>query len=162
MFRDMRRIKQQLSQEEALAVLERNETGVLSVQGEEGYPYGVPLNYVLHQGKIYFHGAKVGHKAEALKASPKVCFTVIDLGQVDAQNLATDFRSVVVFGEARILESDEEIRQAAAWVGLRFNPDQEVIQKEIEREWPALSCVEITIHHITGKESKSLAAQRNR
>ena len=82
MFREMRRSKQQLSQEETEAVLTRGTSGVLSVLGDGGYPYGVPLSYVYHDGKLYFHWALSGHKLDAVRACPKASFCVVDRDQV--------------------------------------------------------------------------------
>ncbi len=40
--------------------------------GEDGYPYGVPVNYVVDKDKIYFHCAKdAGHKVEKYTLLPK-------------------------------------------------------------------------------------------
>ena len=63
----MRRIKQQLSEEESLDVLKRAKRGVLSVIGDDGWPYGMYLNPHFENGRIFFHGAKEGHKIDALK-----------------------------------------------------------------------------------------------
>ena len=46
MFRPMRRSKQQLPHEEALAILQEGSTGILALSGDDGYPYLVPLNYL--------------------------------------------------------------------------------------------------------------------
>lgn len=45
MFRPLRRIKQQLTQEECIFVLKNEVRGVLSVLGDNDYPYGLPINY---------------------------------------------------------------------------------------------------------------------
>ncbi len=45
MFREMLRIKQQLTNEECISILKQEPRGVLSVFGDEGYPYGMPLNH---------------------------------------------------------------------------------------------------------------------
>ena len=60
MFRPMRRWKQQLSDAECIAILEKEPRGILSVLGDDGYPYGIPMNhwYCEADGKLYFHGAK--------------------------------------------------------------------------------------------------------
>ena len=71
-FRQMRRFKQAASQEECEAVLAAAPRGVLAVHGENGYPYGLPINYVYAGGKIYFHCAKAGHKLDAVRANDKV------------------------------------------------------------------------------------------
>ena len=44
MFRPMRRFRQQLSNEECEQILRDATSGVLALQGDDGYPYGVPIN----------------------------------------------------------------------------------------------------------------------
>ena len=110
MFREMRRSKQQLSREEAAAVLERGTTGVLAVSGDDGYPYAVPVNYVYAAGKIFFHCAVSGHKLDAIGKCDKVSFCVIDQDQVVGEEYTTYFRSVIAFGRARVLEGEEKLR----------------------------------------------------
>ena len=55
MFRPMRRIKQQLSDDEALKVLKNAKRGVLSVIGDDGWPYGIYINPYWKDGKLYFN-----------------------------------------------------------------------------------------------------------
>lgn len=162
MFRSMRRAGQQLSAEETERVLTEGRTGVLAVLGDEGYPYAVPLNYVYRDGRIIFHCAKSGHKMDALRGCDKVSFCVIEADEVAPERLLTRFRSAIAFGRARVLEDPAEIRAAARLFGLKYNPDAEAIEKEIDREWPALACVEIAIEHMTGKEAQELSRERAR
>ena len=160
MFRTMRRFKQQLSDEEVERILREGRTLALAVHGEDGYPYAVPLNYVYHDGKIFVHCAKSGHKLDAIKADSKVSFTVIERDDVVPEKLATYYRSVIAFGHARILEDGDEKRHAAEVLGLHYYNVPEAVQKEIEATWNALVCIEITIDHMTGKEARDLAMQR--
>ena len=74
----MRRSKQALPEEECLRILACGYRGFLSVIGDGGYPYTVPINFVFEDGKLYFHCAKEGHKLDALRACDKACFTVLD------------------------------------------------------------------------------------
>jgi len=69
MFREMRRFKQQLPQEECVEILGSMPRGILSVQGDDGYPYGVPMDFVYdaESGNLFFHAALAGHKADAVK-----------------------------------------------------------------------------------------------
>lgn len=69
MFRKMRRFKQQISNEECVEILKNEKRGVLSVIGDNGYPYGIPLNHYYDEktNSIFFHGAKEGHKIDAIK-----------------------------------------------------------------------------------------------
>lgn len=162
MFREMRRIKQQLTEEESREILKTGETGILGLLGDEGYPYTVPVNYVYAGGKIYIHGAKTGHKVDAVRQCEKVSFCVIAQDDVIPERLSTDFRSVILFGRIRILETEEEIFRAAELLGTKYNPDKERVDQEIQRDWNGLCCMEITVEHLTGKESKNLMMQRNR
>ena len=47
---------------ETLEVLKNARRGVLSVIGDDGWPYGIHLNPYWEDGRLYFHGAKAGHK----------------------------------------------------------------------------------------------------
>ena len=69
MFRPMRRFKQQISVAACKEILKNEKRGVLSLLGDNGYPYGLPLSHLYSEEdtKIYFHGAKEGHKIDAIK-----------------------------------------------------------------------------------------------
>ena len=60
MFRPMRRFRQEMTREACEEVLCRMPSGVLSLLGEDGYPYGVPINhyYCPEDGKLYFYCGK--------------------------------------------------------------------------------------------------------
>ena len=77
MFREMRRIKQQLSIDECKEILKSSKRAVLSMSGDYGYPYGVPVDYYYDENDdaIYIHSAKEGHKIDALKKCEKISFT---------------------------------------------------------------------------------------
>ena len=156
MFREMRRKKQKLTDKQCLDILKRAKTETLDLSGDDGYPYSVPINFVYEDGKIYFHGAKEGHKIDALKNNPKVSMSIIDQEDVIEEELTTYFRSVILFGKARILQSDDEIYHAIETLGLKYNEDEIAVEKEIQREWKSLCCIEITIEHLTGKQAIEL------
>lgn len=154
MFRKMRRFKQQLPDDEAVQILENGKTGVLAVLGDEGYPYTVPINYVYTDGKIYIHCANSGHKLDAIRACDKVSFCVIAQDDVVPEKLATRYRSAIAFCRARVLDEDEEKRAAAMALGLKYYDNSDVVEEEIKIYMKALTCVELTIEHLTGKRSK--------
>lgn len=157
MFREMRRKRQLLTEEESIAILNSGTSGVLAVDGDGGYPYAVPLSFVYSDSKIYFHCAKSGHKLDALKKNEKVSFCVIGQDHVVPEEYTTYFQSVIVFGKARILVNDVEKREAIEKLAAKYSPDQEEGRKqEIDKEFPPLCMVEITIDHMTGKESIEL------
>ena len=79
MFRKMRRAeKKAIPNEETIRLLQESKRGVLAVAGDDDYPYAVPVNYYYDAaaGKIYFHSSLAGHKVDAMKRNPKICFTV--------------------------------------------------------------------------------------
>lgn len=156
MFREMRRGKQLLSIEDTVSVMGRCTNGVLACLGDEGYPYAVPISYVYFNNTIYFHSAKAGHKIDAITKNPKVSFTVIDKDTIVSKEYTTYFRSVIAFGKARIVESDERPEAFAALVE-KYSGDQpeEAKHKEITGCTQA-SIIAIDVEHITGKEAIEL------
>lgn len=126
---------------------------MLALQGDGGYPYAVPVNYVYEDGKLWFHGAKSGHKSDAIRRDPKVSFFVAETDQLVPEALTTYFRSVIAFGKVRILEDPEEVFAAIRKLGLQLNPDEDAVEKEIRREWAGLCCVEIGDNTVIGAGS---------
>ena len=74
MFREMRRKKQILTPEKSIEILKKGTSGVLALSGDDGYPYAVPLSYVYENSMLYFHGAKEGHKIDAIRTCDKASF----------------------------------------------------------------------------------------
>ncbi|WP_294550879.1 pyridoxamine 5'-phosphate oxidase family protein [uncultured Pseudoflavonifractor sp.] len=162
MFREMRRKRQALPQEEVSAVLERGTSGVLALAGEDGYPYAVPISYVYDGEKFYFHCARAGHKLDAIRREPKASFCVIDQDQIVPAEYTTYFRSVIAFGRLRVLEDEGEKRAAIEKLAAKYAPDQPVDARAqaIDREWLPLCMLEMTVEHLTGKEAIELAGKR--
>ena len=151
MFRPMRRIKQQLSEEEALELLKNAKRGVLSVIGDDGWPYGVYLNPHYENGKIYFHSARVGHKIDALRNDVRASFTIIDEGIKDEGGWAYTFKSVVVFGKVEFVENQNETIEICRRLARRFNPSEADIEDEIRRAASHVQVFALVPEHITGK-----------
>jgi len=163
MFREMRRKKQILSLQDSIAILNRGTSGVLAVSGDDEYPYAVPLSYVYHGSKLYFHCAKTGHKLDAIVRNNKVSFCVIDADQVVPQEYTTYFRSVIIFGRARILNDEGEKRAALETLAAKYSPNEEQGRlQEIDKLFNQTCLVEIEIDHMTGKESIELVKKRAR
>ncbi len=163
MFREMRRIKQQMPKEEIAAVFMRGTSGVLAVLGDDEYPYAVPMSYVYDSGRIYFHCAKAGHKLDAIRAHEKVSFCVIDQDIIVPEKYTTLFRSVIAFGRARILEEETEVRRAIEILTRKYSPKESdtAMQKEIESGIRHMDLIEVTIEHMTGKESMELINRKS-
>lgn len=156
----MRRKNQELTPDDNIEILKRGKTGILAVLGDNDYPYTVPLNYIYLNDKIYFHCAKTGHKIDSINKSSKVSFCVIDKDEVVPEKYGTDFRSIVAFGRARIMQTDEMMPVIQAFTKKYCPFDNETIQKEIDREFKLLCMVEITIEHITGKQAMDFVRKK--
>lgn len=153
MFRKMRRFKQQLPEEECIQVLCEQPRGVLSVLGDDGYPYGIPLDhyYCKEDGKIYFHGAGTGHKIDAIKACDKVSYCVMDEGYRREGEWALNIRSVIVFGRIKIVEDHEKAIEICKALTAKFTDDQEYLEHELKTFSAHVTCLELTPEHMTGK-----------
>lgn len=157
MMREMRRFKQALTQEDCAAVLERNTSGVLAVTGDGGYPYAVPLSYVWQDGKVYFHWATSGHKLDAVRADGRASFCVIDKDQVVPEEYTTYYRSVIVFGQVRILDDEAEKRRAIEALGQKYRPGEAAsMAAEIDGAWDRFLIAELAPELVTGKQAKEL------
>ena len=154
-FRKMRRYRQALSDEECRDILIKCGRGTLAVTGDGGWPYAVPLNYVYKDGIIYFHCAVEGHKIDAIEKDPRVCFSVISEDEVVPEKLLTMYKSVTVFGLARVLTDWEEISAAAMLLADKYAPDlsKDAKNAEIEKDRPRLAIIALTPEHITGKQA---------
>ena len=164
MFREMRRKKQQIPDNEAIAILENSKVGILAVNGDNGYPYTVPLNYMFYNGKIYFHGASEGHKFDSIKNNSKVSFCVISQDKIIPEKYTTAYESVVVFGNAKIMDDKEEIKKVIYDFAKKFHPTdtEENRMFYINSDIKTMAMVEITPEHITGKGGLELYKKRNK
>ncbi|MBR1931120.1 MAG: pyridoxamine 5'-phosphate oxidase family protein [Lachnospiraceae bacterium] len=153
MFRKMRRFRQQLSEEECIAILKKEPRGVLAVLGDEDYPYTVPIDFYYDEtdGRIYFHGAKEGHKVDAVRKHDKVSFCVFDEGFRKEGDWALNIKSVVVFGRLHIVEDYDRTIEIARNLGLKYYPDAESVEEEIRKAADRVMCLALTPEHMTGK-----------
>lgn len=160
MFREMRRKKQALSLEESVAILNNGTSGVLAVSGDNGYPYAVPLTYVCHENKIFFHCTKTGHKLDALSRNEKASFCVIDSEEIVPEKFTTRYRSVIVFGKARILDDEAEKREALELLAIRCSPNEQSRLQEINKFFDQTCVIELNIDHLTGKTAAILLQEK--
>ena len=102
--RPMRRKDRRLSAADGRAILAKGTHGVLSVVGDGGWPYAVPMNYTVMGTQIYLHCARAGYKLDAIARDDRVCFTVVTQAQVIPAHITTLYESVVVLGRAQVGE----------------------------------------------------------
>ncbi len=161
MFRRMRRKRQDLTETETIAMLQSCSSGVLAVQGDDGYPYAVPLSFAYEDGRLYFHSAMAGHKIDAIERNAKASFCVIAADDVVQSKFTTHFRSAVVFGKARVVTEDSEKRHALECLAKRYSPDYlDAAGAEIDGAWKRVCVIELVIEHMTGKAAIEIIKER--
>jgi nitroimidazol reductase NimA-like FMN-containing flavoprotein (pyridoxamine 5'-phosphate oxidase superfamily) len=149
----MRRFRQQISREECIRILQEQPRGVLSMLGDDDYPYGIPLDhwYCEENGRLYFHCAKTGHKLDAVRKHDKVSYCVCDEGFRKEGEWALNIRSVIVFGKIEMVEDTETIYEIARKLSRRFTDDEEYIEREIQKSGPRTLMFRLRPEHIRGK-----------
>lgn len=152
MFRKMRRFKQQISEEECIRILKEQPRGVLSLIGDDGYPYGIPMDHLyMDDGHLYFHCAKEGHKIDAIKKIDKASYCVCDNGYRREGEWALNINSVVIFGRIRIVDDEEKKAEICTGLCRKFTDDDDFLRKEMENAFPRVNCLELIPEHMTGK-----------
>jgi len=153
MFRELIRKNKQLPSEECIELLKNETRGVLSVLGDNDYPYGMPMNHYYNEedGKIYFHCGKVGHRLAALRKHDKVSFCVYDQGYRKENEWALNVKSVIAFGRIEIVDDMDRIVDITTKLSHKFTQDEEYIQKEIAGYAKGTLLLVMTPEHICGK-----------
>lgn len=154
MFRPIRRKDRTISQEAAETLLQQERRGILAVYGEDDYPYAVPVNFLYDKKlqRIYFHGAKSGHKIDAIQKCDKVCFTVYGNETIKELTWAPYVQSVVLFGKCHLLDYDETSAKLLKQLAMKYFPTEEIADREIEKYSNAVQLFEIVIEHMTAKQ----------
>ena len=157
MERTMRRARQQLDQAACEEILLRNTSGVLALSGDEGWPYAVPLSYAWAEGKLIFHGAKAGHKLDAMRREPRASFCVVDADDIVPERYTTHYRSVICFGRMRVVEEPEEMRRLTLLLGEKYWPGHpKEGREEIDGAMSRLCVFVMDVERVTGKQAVEL------
>ena len=153
MFRELMRKNRQLSMQDCVQVLKDETRGVLSVLGDGGYPYGMPMNHWYNEedGNIYFHCGNAGHRLDALRTCDKVSFCTYDRGYRKEGEWAWNVKSVIVFGKIEIIDNMDKIIDITTKLSHKFTQDESYIRDEIERAVHRTLILRLTPEHICGK-----------
>jgi nitroimidazol reductase NimA-like FMN-containing flavoprotein (pyridoxamine 5'-phosphate oxidase superfamily) len=152
----MRQKARQLSSDEALAILNNAEYGVLATADAEGQPYGVPLSFIVKNGHIYFHCALEGHKVDNLNLNPRASFTVVGRTKpVFDKNFTTYYESVIVFGNVEKVEDDELKYSILYELSARYLPEHmEGAEPMIRNSMPITAVYALSMDVITAKAKR--------
>lgn len=154
MFRKMRRFKQQVSDEDCRRILKTEKRAAFSVMGDDGYPYTVPINFYYDEedNKIYFHGAKEGHKVDAINQCNKVCLTTWDQGFKKEGHWEWNATSVVVFGKVKLVTAKGVAEKYLRKLAQKYYPTENEVEEEMNSSAAKrVQMFAIDIEHMTGK-----------
>ena len=152
-FRPVARVKQTLSKEECIRILQQEKRGVLSVLGDGDYPYALPINhwYDPDDGKLYFHSGMTGHKIDAMRRWEKASFCVLEQAETAEDGWSLYYHSVIVFGRLKIIEDHQEALEISRKLSYQFTDDRDYIEWEVAHSGHRVLCFSLTPEHITGK-----------
>ncbi len=153
MFRELTRKKKQITNEECIEILKNEKRGVLSVLGDNDYPYGMPMNhwYNDEDKSIYFHSGKTGHRPDAIKKHDKVSFCVYNEGYRNEGEWALNIKSVIVFGRIEVIEDVEKVADITKKLSYKFTNDDDYIENEIRLYAHKTQLLKLNIEHMCGK-----------
>ena len=153
-MKELRRKDRAITEEEAIALLNKAEYGVLSTVAENGEPYGVPLNFCVIDHCIYFHCAIEGQKIDNIKQNKSVSFCAVGNTEILPDKFGTKYESVIVSGE---VEEVFDMNKQLALEGLLHKYSSEFIDqgiKYIEGLKEKTRVFQIPIKKLTGKARK--------
>lgn len=147
----------QLTRKQMESLLDQAKTGSLSTLSPSGYPYTLPVHFVRQGDKIYLHGRIAGEKLDNIQANPKVGFLVYQMGglkydpeQEAACEVYTEYESVVIRGDARLIEDLEEKKKILWAIVAKYMPD--MTEKSMpDGEIRSTAVIEITPAECSGK-----------
>lgn len=152
----MRRKDREIEGKEAMHILVRGEYGTLSTVGEDGYPYGLPVNYVVIGDRIYIHCAQEGKKLSNIAYSDRVCFSVVGRAVVVPEEFSTNYESVVVYGRAQQISGVEKGEALFGFIE-KYAPNRiDEGRAYIGRMEKATTVVRIEIERVTGKRREGI------
>lgn len=153
MFRPMRKIKNALPVEEGKALLHTARRAALAVQGDDGYPYTIPINFYYDEAesRIYFHSAQSGHKLDSIRRCDKVCLTTWNEGTREDGDWAYHVSSCVVFGRASLITDPQITEEKVRLFALKYYPSAQEVEEEIRQSIHHVQLVAVDIEHISAK-----------
>ena len=145
--------KTKISDEECMEILKNEPRGVLSLIGDDDYPYGMPMNflYIPEDNAIYFHGGKKGHKIDAIMKNNKASFCTYDSGFRKHGEWSLNIKSVIAFGRIEMIDDIGETERISRLLSYKFTDDEDYIEAEIEHDLKRTLCFALKIEHMTGK-----------
>lgn len=153
MFRKVRKIKNELDEKTTKEVLKKAPRGVLALNGDDGFPYGLPLNFYYDEDNntLYFHGTKTGYKIDCIEKSPKASFTALLEEGVSDDGWSKNVSSVVAYGLLEEIEDSDFARDALEKLAQKYYPSEDLVEENIKANFKNTKMLAFHISYMTGK-----------
>lgn len=150
----IRRKDRLLEVDRAMDILRGGEYGFLAIGGKEG-GYGIPLNYVLKDDRIFFHCAPEGEKLSFIAKNGAVCFCVVGRTEVQPSMFTTIYESVMAFGRITVVEDDDQRMEALELIVAKYSPEfKEKGAIYAVKSMPRTKILRLDIERVSGKSKK--------
>jgi len=154
----LRRADRQMSAQGADEMLERTFSGRLSVAGEDGYPYCVPLLYIWADQQVFLHGTSApGHLQSNLRREPRACFEldepdqVFDYGRFECDS-GLAYRSVILFGRVHIADDRATKQWFCEKLMEKYGKPNSIRPKNFFPRLDIITVYRMTVERMTGKQ----------
>ncbi len=153
------RPNRELKQESEIdSILKRGKFAVIAMcRDNEPYVVTLSYGYDVEEKSLYFHCALQGLKLDFLRSNKSVCATVIDDGGYVPGACEHEYKSVVLWGDMRIV-SDLEEKKYGMRILLHHLEDEELVIKEkilkTENYYSKMEILRLDIKQIHGKAGR--------
>jgi len=143
-----------MSMDEKEELLDRALAGRLGMC-KDNQPYAVPMCFLYHDGRIFFHSARQGRKMDFMRANPTVCFQVDEHSLVSSSKpckFTMNYHSVVAVGRVRFLADSKEKLKILKLLVRKYDTGN-LAELLSEKKTNRVEVGEITIAEISGKKN---------
>ena len=158
----MQMAERELDRVEADKILEAGEYCVVSTVDADGTPYGIPLSYVMMDGRMFFHtGKRAGHKIDDFERDPRVSIAVATEVEpcYEETFFTTRFASVVAQGRISRVEDSLILRKVLVALCMKYLPQfKDEIGGAIEREFDITEIWVVDFDEVRAKGGRRLQA----
>jgi len=142
-----------LTEEEALELLEEESIGIFATVNEDGTPHAVPMHYLIIDGNVYMQSRPCGRKISNVQRNPTCSLAVIDMHfHIDGDRHRTGFQSAVFKGRGRMIEEESEKMEVLGKIYRKQRKDRKVTPELVSK----LGLIEIVPEAVTGKHRDSV------
>ncbi len=151
----MRRKDREMPWDFALATADKCPWAVLSLTGEDGWPYGVPVSIARDGDRIYFHSAVSGTKTDCMRRDSRVSLTCVGEARAVPEEYTVKYESAVIRGRALEVTDEGEKVRALGLICEKYAPGHmDRFQETVDKSLRGTAVWRVDISEASGKRNK--------